>query len=27
VVIVVLEGSNEELAAQKIGRGVISANQ
>jgi peptidoglycan glycosyltransferase len=27
VVIVVLEGSNEELTAQKIGRGVISAGQ
>jgi peptidoglycan glycosyltransferase len=27
VVVVVLEGSNEELTAQKIGRGVISAGQ
>jgi cell division protein FtsI/penicillin-binding protein 2 len=27
VVIVVLEGSNEELIAKKIGRGVISASQ
>ena len=27
VVIVVIEGSNEELVAQKIGRGVISAGQ